>query len=402
MNSKKWIGRFFLYSLILVLLTGLFNYIVDPYGLYRIVEYKGFNQQKEGLRNRIRYVKALEIALRQPKTILMGSSRVHDCINPANKFLANYQPVYNYSLDMARIKEIKLYLEHAILNSKIENLILGLDFFMFNKYEKLNFTFDHNIVNKKISYFDLYFKPLFTMTSLDSSIRTIKVSYLQKNRKEFLPNGYRPGTSVFYGLKDYKKLHDNTNWIFLSSIPSKTLYYAKMDVGNEAYSDFNDILLLCKQHKINVVLYISPAHANLDGEGIKAAGIYKKFEDWKRKITLIANDQNITLWDFSGYNTITTEPVRTPMKYYWDSSHFTEEVGNFILERILSKDTDPMIPQDFGVQITPSNIESHIKNIERSQYLYENNNSSVNELQLMYRDALDGKKIDSTKLMGMF
>jgi hypothetical protein len=401
MNHKVWVIKLFICSVLLMLLVGGANFIVDPYGLFRTVEIKGFNQQKEGVRNKVRFVKALEVSLRQPKTIIMGSSRVHDGINPDYKALKEFQPAYNYGIDMARIKEIKLYLKHAIAISNIENLILGLDFFMFNASEKLNTTFDPTLVNNKPTFLDLYYKPLFTMTSVSDSIQTIKISAAQEGRKEFLTNGFRPGDSVFYGVKDYEKLHSYTNWIFSSSKESDTLYYSKMTLDEEVFDDFEEIVSLCKVKNINCTLYISPAHANLDGEGIKAAGLLPIFEEWKQKIVSIAYDNHLTLWDFSGYNSITTEPVKTPMRYYWDSSHFKENVGNLILDRIFSDVDEYKGPNDFGVVLTPSNVkESLLKTrADRTDYLER---TDISELLELYKSALIGEDMDPDIAEGIY
>lgn len=399
MSNKLWLKQFFLKVILFVLFVGLFNYVVDPYGLYRVVDVVGFNQQKEGVRNRIRYVKAIEVALVQPKTIIMGSSRVHDGVNPESIKLSSYKPVYNYGFDMARIREIKYYLQHAIDNSKIEHLILGLDFFMFNRFERLNATFDDEIVRKDITLFDIYFKPLFTMSSLVSSIRSIKASAAQPERREFLSNGYRPGAHVFFGLKDYDKLHNSTNWIFLTSKLDATLYYSKMAVDAEVFDDFKEILELCKKNGINIKLYISPAHANLDGEGLEVAGLYEEFENWKRNIASISYEFDAPLFDFSGYNSITTEKVMTPMSNYWDSSHFKEEVGDLIINRVLGVDDK----EDFGVLISPVNIESHLKKVRIDQRNYQENNvDSIKILHEMYDDALSGRRQDKSLIQGMF
>lgn len=400
-QNKHWINKFFILSIFFILIIGLFNYVVDPYGIYRVVEIKGFNQQKEGVRGNVRYVKALEVSLRRPKTIIMGSSRVHDCINPNNAIFDNYKPIYNYGLDMARIKELKMYLEHAIINSDIETLVLGLDYFMFNKYERLNYTLDTELIPRKITPLDIYIKPLFTSSSLSNSLRTIKFSRSYRNRKEFLANGYRPGRHVFYGLKSYEKLHKSTNWIFLTSITKLTLYYSKMLTDREAFNDFEDILKICKKNNIVCKFYISPAHADLDGEGILAAGLYDNFEDWKREITNISYKYSVPLFDFSGYNKITTEKVETPMDNYWDSSHFTEKVGDLILNKIFNRVDG--IEDSFGVQICPDNIEEHLKQIRLDQKDYQEKNSSkIIRLQDMYERALNGKKQDKLSLQGIF
>jgi hypothetical protein len=399
MHNKKKIVLFFYITLSLMMGVGIFNYIVDPYGLFRTIELQGFNQQKEGVRSKIRYVKSIEISLRKPKTIIMGSSRVHDGVNPEYIKEKSFLPVYNYGLDMARIKEIKQYLKHAVINSKIEYLILGLDYFMFNKYQRLNVTYDKTMIGRRINYFDVYFKTLFTMSALKDSIKTIKISANQNKRKEFLANGYRPGDQVYYKLKNYEKLHKNTNWIFLTTRPQDTLYYSKMALDQESLNDFQEIIKICKKHNIDLKLYISPAHASLDGEGINAVGLQPEFEKWKEYITDITNKSKVTLTDFSGYNLITTEAVRTPMKNYWDSSHFTESIGDMILDNILySKKID-----NFGIDLTPDNIKNHLKVNKKNRIIYlKSEHEYLGSLHEMYEKALNGDRQDVESLAGMF
>ena len=385
----------------------VFNFIIDPYGLFRSFEIIGINQQKEGVRDKIRHVKSIEVTTKNPKTLIMGSSRVHDGINPESTMIpTKYQPVYNYGIPMIRIKEVKFFLLHALQDNDVKALVLGLDFFMFNAKEKLNIAFDPSTLNKKFIVNDLYLKSCLSSTALVDSIQTIKSSMSQINRKEFLGNGYRPGEHVFYSLKNYEKLHNYTNWIFLSSSQKETLYYQKFALDKEVFLDFEDILLIAQQKGIELFLYINPAHANLDGEGILASGNLLLFEEWKRKITNIANNFNITLWDFSGYNSITTEQVKTPMKYYWDSSHFKEEIGDLILKRVFGNMEDDgkiIIPLDFGIKLVPENIENHLKQtrLDRSRYKNEHY-MEVNQLHEMYFKALNGIQQDYKDIEGIF
>lgn len=401
-KSYIWV---WLVSAILTLgMVGLFNYIVDPYGLYRTVEITGFNQQKEGVRSKIRYVKAMELPLRKPQTVIIGSSRVHDGINPQHPLLLDpaYSPSYNLGIDMDRVHESLEYLKHAIVNSKIKRVIFGLDFFMFNASQKVNYNFDPELVGRKVTIGDYVKTSIFSRDAFVDSIRTIKMSHSQPERKEFLDNGFRPGNFVFYRVKNYSALHYYTNYIFMSSLPSQTKYYADMTIDKEVFDDFEEILKICKQNNINIMLYISPAHAHLDGEGIAASGKWDMMEDWKRKIVAISEKYNAPLWDFSGYNSITTEQVKTPMKYYWDSSHFTEVVSDLILKRMLLGRGDD-IPANFGIRLSNQNIELHLAAIrEDRQKYYINHGPDVDTLNQSYRAFLKGGELDSTKIEGMF
>ena len=162
-------------------------------------------------------------------------------------------------------------------------------------------------------------------------------------------------------------------------------------------SDLKDIIDICKENGINLYMYISPAHASLDGEGIYSAGLYSSFEDWKRKLSGVASSYNVPLVDFSGYNSITTEKVATPMRYYWDSSHFTEEVGNVILDTIING------KESFGVYLTPDNIEKHLTlNKENRVNYIRQNQDYIDDLHSLYKRALSGERMKNEDFSGMF
>ncbi|HAC64211.1 MAG TPA: hypothetical protein DCF68_11885, partial [Cyanothece sp. UBA12306] len=105
-------------------------------------------------------------------------------------------------------------------------------------------------------------------------------------------------------------------------------------------------------------------------EAIQVTGEGKTWEQWKRELVKIA-----PVWDFSGYNSITTQPINDVMENYTDNSHYTEKVGNLVLNRIFSYQLD-QVPDDFGVLITPENIDNHLKKInqKRKQWLENNQN----------------------------
>ncbi|MFD0749642.1 hypothetical protein ACFQZS_05770 [Mucilaginibacter calamicampi] len=361
---------------------------------------KKFNQQKEGVRSVIRYVKAIEISLRKPQTILVGSSRVHDGINPAMPVLQQYTPVYNYGIDMLRINEAKKYLLHAIANTKVKRVIFGLDFFMFNALEKYNPAFDSTLVGRQINYMDIIRPSLPSKYVITDIINTVKISYTQPDRFEFRNNGYRPGNAVFYHLKDYKKLHYYTNRTFLSNT-SSTPYYGRYKVDEQTFKCFEEYLDICRKNKIECILFITPAHALLDGEGLHLTGLWGNMEDFKRRITHIATLYNTSLWDFSGYNYVTTEKLATPMKHYWDSSHFKEPIGNLMISQML--DPQKKDPLYFGTLLSDSNVEEHLEQIRKDRIVYlQKNKEDVKWLNDLYKLIQDHKPIPKSETENIF
>jgi hypothetical protein len=222
---------------------------------------------------------------------------------------------------------------------------------------------------------------------------------MQPERKEFLPNGYRP--QAFYGLKNYAAAHYYTTWIFLTPKVQATKYYSDLDLNKLVFDDLDQLISICAKKSIDLRLYINPAHAYLDGEGIRAVGKLELFEGWKRQISEIAALHRVPLWDFSGYNSVTTEKVISPMTYYWDSSHFTEKVGNWILSRVFGQHDG--VPEDFGVLITPENIESHLQLIRANREKYINANKlEVRDLLADYKSIIGGAPLDQSRLIDMY
>ena len=72
-------------------------------------------------------------------------------------------------------------------------------------------------------------------------------------------------------------------------------------------------------------------------------------------------------WDFSGIDQYTAEPVPQPgdvdslMQWYHESSHYHVDLGDRILDKIFDYSSPNREPaDDFGVALTPDNIETHL------------------------------------------
>ena len=65
---------------------------------------------------------------------------------------------------------------------------------------------------------------------------------------------------------------------------------------------------------------------------------------------------------------------RREMKFYWDSSHFKENVGDLVLDRICAEGNNAALKtQDFGMLLTPDNIEMELARIRTDQKIYRHN-----------------------------
>jgi hypothetical protein len=154
--------------------------------------------------------------------------------------------------------------------------------------------------------------------------------------------------------------------------------------------EFKAMINQARLQGVTLYLFISPTHA-WEQEQIRARGEWNNFKDWKRELVKIVDDANqethggdqsqVTLWDFSGYNSVTIENVpplgtaNANMQYFWEWSHYKTVVGGWILERILdAEQTQSHIPWDFGVRLTRKNIEAHLADIDHAREVYLRDN----------------------------
>ncbi|MGB3511097.1 MAG: hypothetical protein WBA93_18055, partial [Microcoleaceae cyanobacterium] len=210
----------------------------------------------------------------------------------------------------------------------------------------------------------------FSIDAVDDSIKTIMYNYQSKlsNDYIYLNNGMRyMGRDTF----DKSKISE-----FNSSL---TKYFRDRDKFNEyrfsntSLSDFKRIVEICKEKNIEVKIFISPVHV-IHWEVLYESGIWSIFENWKREIVKIT-----PIWDFSNYNSITTEDISEEMENYWDSHHYSKEVGDLILNRLLSYQQES-VPDDFGILMTPENVESHLVQIRNQRKLWVKGNPELVKL----------------------
>jgi hypothetical protein len=58
------------------------------------------------------------------------------------------------------------------------------------------------------------------------------------------------------------------------------------------------------------------------------------------------------------------------MKWYWESSHYKQELGNLVLDSVL----EAKMVDDFGMLINTSNIDKHLAEIRIKQQQYRKSN----------------------------
>ena len=111
---------------------------------------------------------------------------------------------------------------------------------------------------------------------------------------------------------------------------------------------FESMVDLAYKNDIKLYIYFSPIHARLT-EVNCMIGRWSHIETMKRAVVRIVNKKALDygrapyqVWDFSGYNSITTEAVPEKMdktgvmSWYWEGSHYTRETSRLIFDKIFN------------------------------------------------------------------
>lgn len=366
-HLKKKQRRFTRYSLIFftatflpMLSVGLFNWSIDPYDLFNTPNFLGVNHEKVKKDNNDRLFKAVDITRLKPKIILMGSSRTKQGLNPEHPALKDDNPAYNLAINGPNFYEVRRYIEHAIANQPdLQQIILGVDFFMFNANLANQPSFEEKRLGKNNIIIKDAVNALFSLDTFNVSRETIDASLKTADENNnYGENGFMPNRNADNGA---------TEWRFQQSIKLYFELHSDYQFSQQYWSDFVKIVELCRQNNIDLKVFISPAHAT-QWEAIEVTGRWDVFEQWKRQLVEIT-----PVWDFSGFNSITTESIKPQMNNYVDNSHYSPEIGNLIIDRLFDYKSDT-IPQDFGVLLAKDNLEQHLKKIERDRTLWIKNN----------------------------
>ncbi|MBO9999012.1 MAG: hypothetical protein J7641_08410 [Cyanobacteria bacterium SID2] len=377
-SSYLRFNRWFLLTAVLpVLSVAGFNVLINPYDLFDLPSFSGFNQTKSAKLSNMRTFKAVEVSRTSPKTVFLGSSRTDYGLDPNHPVLSDKQPAYNLALGAANPYELRRYLEHVSKsNSDIKIVVLGLDEFMFNVQNPKNPSFSEHRLNGTGLTLQDAINTTFSIDALTASLKTLRWSQRYPDYLTYSSQGQ-------LNLRPIDRDPSATNYRFQTSLKVYFQSFSKpYELSAEGLEEIRKIVKICRERDIQLKAFISPSHA-MRYEAIRAAGHWEAYEQMKREIIEI-----LPLWDFSGYNSITTEAFSDKMQYYIDESHYQEKVGNLVLNRLFTFDIE-RIPEDFGIWVTPETIETHLDRIRRDRENWAIDRASEVQFILDVKEKID-------------
>lgn len=403
----------YLKTFFFVLIGGLvfiaiFSIAIDPYWIYGTPQIKYFNKNKPEFGAKPLIGKSAVLQRMKPDAVILGSSRPEIGLNPSHPGWRDLNS-YNLASPASSIYQSFLYFHQAQAIRPLKLALLSIEFTSFYVPDTLPPDYSESYIailpNGSVnpSYFKNYFKNIISKESLKASWKTLEHNISTLNETDYSLKGQRlwreanknkilkkRGGYRHVFIREVQRMfgpHREENSQTAKKIrrPQDSIKYKKIvdPYFKRPIKYYRAILKRAYRDGVDVRMIISPSHAWF-WEAIWTRGKWPLLENWKRAMVLVneeearlANSKPFSIWDFSGYNSITTETVppindtSTAMQWYWEASHYTQAVGDLILNQVLNYKADTSAPQQkFGVLISSDNIEQHLAAVRKAQIRY--------------------------------
>jgi hypothetical protein len=353
--------------------VGAFNFLVDPEQVFLFKEIRGFNDQKRHIPP-LRTHFSTQLLHGKFDAIILGSSTVQT-MQPDHPAFKGHS-VLLLPIDGTNMMELFQIFEFALKHQKLSLVVIGLDFHSFFNFRTVSADFEDSFFSKRNPLL-IKFSYLFSYSVLKESFKRIRESrrqYLQDQDPNFnemaIPAPVRDERAAF--------------------IQSLVRGFMQAPLTSDGYSEDRVALLKqmmedCSKNGVQLDVYISPVHA-LRMESIYITGLWPTYEKWMRDLVSIAEQASamnpskppIRVWDFSGYNSVTTvelppkDKQGVKMQWWMDFVHMNEDLANIMID-VMRDYHDPsrVRPPDFGVVLTSQNIESRLALMREGHKQYQ-------------------------------
>ena len=391
----RTVGRVAAAALVAFVAAGGFVALVDPYGVTGLVKVSRINLEKtQRMDGGGRVERSLRLWLADHETLILGGARARVGLDPAGPMLAELK-AYNAAMPAATMNEIYALGRFALAHERAKRVILALSFSMFEADRTTSGDFEGSGLDGHWMP-TVYARSLLTPSAVFDALHTVYDNLQGRQAWDRADGFHRMPVGPDY---DYRKAFRD---ILAEEYLVRPWHYADFDYDPGRIRLLADLLRRFAAADVETHLFVSPVHAR-QLEAIAATGLYHVYERWLRDLTTavaeanasIATDQPITLWDFSGYNSVTTEDVPDPgdlerwMTWYWDSAHYTSWAGDLVLARMLgTKGAAIVPPADFGVRLDRTTIDAALaaKRVARTVYA-SRHPEEVNDVGVLVRTA---------------
>lgn len=354
------------------------NASLDPYGLAAATAAAESRGAADGERPGSFWRKAFAVREARPRTVILGTSRSEVAIDPHHPgFGPEDAPVLNLSLGAASIEQMRLLLIHAHETSRVRKAVIGLDLEAFLGGGRADFDAAGLKGNPDSE------PELFTRLRIGLS----RDALLAGLTRWITPAAAGPGPLERWNgqrgliwITEYNNFYSRLPYLF-PYWPPGTRWVADSRRA-ASMTAFRNLLDYARREGIELRMFISPVHARYL-VWYQQVGWWPQFESFKRALVEVIDEEARSLpgrsayelWDFSGFHAAASETVprigdlSTRMRWYLESSHYSPELGDLILDRVLGRPGSVASPLPDS-RIDRATIERHLSAIVKQSQEY--------------------------------
>lgn len=370
MSTKKFFTMFFSVLIIIFGAILLLNVFIDPFGLFGDMVYKwdSYNFTQNPRTAKIKYIDNHKDEF---NSYIVGSSGCGAIqVSTINKYSDDsYYNAFYYGSDLMDSYNTIKYLSET---AETKNIFLGINYntamFFDVGDEGINQRMHGKVADKNL----LKFYSSYLFANPRYSIEKIKAvkedSFFQKSFDVFIPETgvYDKSVRDSENIGDYNEYLDKDAYRIFKYYPKAERKLTELESFVKCMKQIKD---MCDRNNINLQVAVFPIYwedfDNYDAD---------ELETFYRSLGEITE-----FWDFSK-STISTDP-----RYFYDSTHFRNSVGDMILARMYNDDTVYM-PEDFGFYVNSENIDIFISQFESYELKYDDKNYTIEVPVLLFHD----------------
>ena len=347
-------------TLIVCLFVIITNFIIDPMNVFKTFYLPKINAIKtcETKQERVSKIPQIKLDKSYVEQIFVGSSKTGW---PIDDEYLNYlgrqkNLIKRETMNGSRLQESIILAKSMIfLHPELKKIYIGVDFYSLG-VPITAYNDDFKVISQNGLTFD-DIKPLLLSLntfqySIDTFIKNLKFPAPQKtfvdykDISNFKPNYVLVGSEAEYKFQNRVADNYKTN-------------YKQYSLNPNNFKDLKEFIDFAKEHNVEVVCFVTTSHVT-DLINIYESHIWDEYNHFKKELSKICN-----YYDFSIVNKYTTEDVNPQIYYFRDSVHGSPYLGKIIIDRLMNKS------EEFGIFITPQNVDKEIaKNEQRlKQYM---------------------------------
>ncbi|WP_372742383.1 hypothetical protein [Neptunomonas sp.] len=370
-----YLKQFFVAVTLLLTSVAAINWGIDPFAIWHNKCLENVNCHKTEAGDKIYLTKAYQWRYIEPDVIILGNSRPELGLNPESPYF-NGQNVYNLAIRGAGVTTQVEYLLNLLEQKKPKRVIMSVDFLdLIQSADGVaqwppNVTRSSNLpmtlMGEKNTYYPLnnaksHLSSLLSLNSLLASLKTILYQQSKTNHTRldgfnqadgFIPIVNNEGILALFEEKEQslRKWLTGQDFVLYDSTGVST--------------GFNTLFLLfaeLEKKGIQLDLFISPYHQEYL-HILESSGHFDLYLAWKKELVEQLSETGYfsknRLLDFSGFNRYSSEAVPTErgafMQWYWEPSHYRQELGEVVIQHIVSNNTE--------FELSLDNVEERLAN----------------------------------------